>query len=174
MKQLILHLVKVEEERMPRSETRILRRHNSLMTKSKMNKIRTPMMTLSPRVEIKGEERIRTSELPMRLVMMTAIITLACLLQKKVRMAPKILLTSNTAEDVVVIGPKQLQLHQSLHLGRSPYQEMHMPLPRRKGMGQPILVNKAEVAVGVEEIDAAAPEVAMTSMKRLELKLPQR
>ena len=47
---------------------------------------------------------------------------------------------------------------------------MRMAPPRRKGMGQPTLVNKAEEAVAVGEIiDAAAPEVAMTSMKCLEL-----
>lgn len=50
---------------------------------------------------------------------------------------------------------------------------MLMAPPRRKRMGQSTLVNKAEEAVVVEEIiDVAAPEVAMTSMKRLEL--PQR
>ena len=67
------------------------------------------MTTLSLRAEIKGEERIIENVMPMRLVLMTARVTLACLLMKKVRMALKILLISNMAEDVVVIGPKQLQ-----------------------------------------------------------------
>ena len=67
------------------------------------------MTTLSLRAEIKGEERIIENVMPMRLVLMTARVTLACLLMKKVRMVLKILLISNMAEDVVVIGPKQLQ-----------------------------------------------------------------
>ena len=46
---------------------------------------------------------------------------------------------------------------------------MRMAPPRRKGMAQSTLVIKAEVAIVVDVIiDAAAPEVAMTSMKRLE------
>ena len=45
---------------------------------------------------------------------------------------------------------------------------MRMAPPRRKGMGQPTLVNKAEAVVVVEIIDVVAPEVAMTSMTRLE------
>ena len=93
---------------MLRSETKILRR-SSLKKNSNISKIKTRMMTLSPRAEIKGEERIIVNRIPMRLALMTARETLACLLMKKVRMVLKILLISNMAEDVVGIDPKQLQ-----------------------------------------------------------------
>ena len=80
------------------------------------------MKTLSPRAEIKGEEQTRTSELPMKLPIMIAVITLACLLLKKVKMVQIIHLptstNSNTAEVEVAIDLKQLQ-QKSLHLGRS-------------------------------------------------------
>ena len=93
---------------MQRSETKILRR-SSLKKNSNISKIKTRMTTLSQRVEIKGEEQIIVKEMPKRLVLMTARETLACLLMKKVRMVLKILHTSNMAEVVVAIGPKQLQ-----------------------------------------------------------------
>ena len=67
------------------------------------------MTTPSLRAEIKGEERIIENEMPMRLVLMTARVTLACLLMKKVRIILKILPISNMAEDVAVTGPKLLQ-----------------------------------------------------------------
>ena len=93
---------------MLRSETKILRR-SSLKKNSNISKIKTQLMTLSPRAEIKGEEQIIANGIPKRQALMTARETLACLQMKKVRMVLKILLISSMAEDVVVVGPRQLQ-----------------------------------------------------------------